>query len=120
VDRKIFCKSGPRILGISTRCSCQGLLLLQANTYEIIQYEFLREFKKNNFRPFAAAPSKCRPVRPAPPSLRHAVQTSASYHGIDTRLYRARGKYRAIQFGQKKSFDSIRFDKFAADIQIVS
>jgi len=26
---------------------------------------------------------------------------------------------RAIQFGQK-SFDSIRFDKFAADIQIVS
>ena len=82
-----------RILRISTRCSCNALFLLQANTYEIIQYEFLREFKKkNNFRPFAAAPSKCGPVRPAPPSLRHAVQTSASYHGIDTRLHRARGK----------------------------
>jgi len=34
-----------------------------------LQSEFSREFKKNNFRPFAA-PSKCRPVRPAPPSLR--------------------------------------------------
>ena len=33
-----------------------------------LQSEFLREFLKNNFRPFAA-PSKCRQVRPAPPSL---------------------------------------------------
>jgi len=31
------------------------------------QSEFSLEFLKNNFRQFAA-PSKCRPVRPAPPA----------------------------------------------------
>ena len=30
-----------------------------------LQHEYSREFKKNNFRPFAA-PRKCRLVRPAP------------------------------------------------------
>jgi len=55
----------PTILRIGTRCSCSALFLLHANTYEIIQSEYSREFFKNNFRPFAAA-SKCRPVRPAP------------------------------------------------------
>ena len=38
-------------------------------THMKLQSKFSREFLKNNFRPFAA-PSKCRPVRPAPPSLR--------------------------------------------------
>ena len=45
-----------------------------------LQSEFSREFFKNNFRPFAA-PSKCRPVRPAPPrytSARMAVLITVS------------------------------------------
>jgi len=42
-------------------------------THMKLQSEFSRKFKKNNFRPFAA-PSKCRPVRPAPPSLRQCAK----------------------------------------------
>ena len=36
-------------------------------THMKLQPEFSRDFFRNNFRPFAA-PSKCRPVRPAPPA----------------------------------------------------
>ena len=49
----------PRILRIGTRCSCNALFLLHANTYEITIWIFTWIFK-NNFRQFAA-PSKCRP-----------------------------------------------------------
>ena len=56
----------PRILTTGTRCSCNALFLLHINTITIW---ILTWIFTNKFRPFAA-PSKCRPVRPAPPSLR--------------------------------------------------
>ena len=43
-----------------------------------LQSEFSREFKKKQFRPFAA-PSKCCPVRPAPPSLRLCPRLRTSF-----------------------------------------
>jgi len=48
------------------------MFFLHANTYETYNLNFHVNFVLifGVFRPFAA-PSKCRPVRPAPPSLRH-------------------------------------------------
>ena len=52
-------------------------------THIKLQSEFSRKLKKNNFRPFAA-PSKCRPVRPAPPryaSMPSTRSISGWWHG---------------------------------------
>ena len=43
--------------------------------FHVFSRMFSREFFFGVFRPFAA-PSKCRPVRPAPPSLRHCATAS--------------------------------------------
>jgi len=57
----------PRILRIGARCSCNALFLLHANTLWNYTIWIFTWIFKNNFRPFAA-PSNCRPVRPAPPA----------------------------------------------------
>jgi len=48
-------------------------------THMKLQSKFSRDFFKTNFRPFAA-PSKCRPVRPAPPH-------SPRYASVSCKVY---------------------------------
>jgi len=64
------------MLRIGTRCSCNALFLLHANTYEIIQSEFLREFFKTIFArlpSLASAPGAARTHLATPMSTAFAV-----------------------------------------------